>query len=454
MVSVISSLGAPLINTVAASNKIPLSTAQWILTATLLTSAIATPIMGRLADGPRQRRVVLAGLSIVIIGLIISALSKNFMWLLLGRCLQGVGMGITPVVMSIARNQLDAPTSTRAIATLSVTTSAFIGLGYPATSFITEKYNYHVAFWCAAVLVAISFCVSLTVIPKFAKQPRRRFDLAGAVLLSIALIGILTVLGEGEIWGWTSTRSLSFGVGGSFLMIIWILYTLRKKDALINLHQLSARPVIAVNLSAFLICLSMYMFVPLIVEFVQIPKSTGIGFSSSILTSGLLLVPLSVTMLISSRFIPFVMRRFSARVVIPLGCTVFAIASLYFAVEHSHLWQAFLASSIAGIGMGFTFAAMPSYIVRSVPGEETGAALGLYQLIQRIGLSIGSAAAGAMLAHFTIHKEPFPSLRGFTTILYLAFVMLILTAIASYFLLGASSEDASPTKAEQSVFEP
>jgi MFS family permease len=262
------------------------------------------------------------------------------------------------------------------------------------------------------------------------------------------------VLGEGEIWGWTSTRSLSIGVGGMLLMIIWVLYTLRKKDALINLHQLSARAVIAVNLSAFLICLSMYMFVPLIVEFVQIPKSSGIGFSASILTSGLLLVPLSVTMLISSRFIPLVMRRFSARVVIPLGCTVFGIASLYFAVEHNHLWQAFLASSVAGIGMGFTFAAMPSYIVRSVPEEETGAALGLYQLIQRIGLSIGSAAAGTMLAHFTLNKESYPSLRGFTTIMYVAFVMLILTAIASYFLLGPSGDDVSHTKADQSIFEP
>ncbi len=448
MMAVISSLGAPLINTVAVTNKISLSTAEWTLTAALLTSAIATPIMGRLADGPRQRRVVLVGLAIVIIGLIIAALSKDFKWLLIGRSLQGVGMGLAPVTMAIARNQLDIPMSAKTIGTLSVTSSACVGLGYSATSLIAEKYNYHVSFWCASSLVIISFVVAWAVIPKFTNQQKRSFDLVGATLLTFSLIGILAVLGEGEVWGWTSPLSISVAACGIILGIFWVFYSLHKKDALVNLHLSSTREVVAVNVTGFLISISMYMFVPVIVEFVQIPKITGMGFGSSILTSGLLLVPLSITTLGSSKLIPFAMKYLSSRIIIPLGCSVFALASFYFAIQHSSLWQAFVTIGIAGVGLGFTFGAMPGYIVRSVPDGETGNALGIFQLVRSIGLSIGSAVAGTLLAHYTFHNQSFPSLKGFTTVLYVGSGMLAIAAITSYFLLESTNGGSSPKKDE------
>src|SRR5579864_3099063 len=55
LVAVVSSLGAPLIPTIAAADHVAVGTAQWVLTAALVTGAAATPILGRLADGSRQR---------------------------------------------------------------------------------------------------------------------------------------------------------------------------------------------------------------------------------------------------------------------------------------------------------------------------------------------------------------------------------------------------------------
>ena len=67
MMSIITSLGAPLITTVAQSDHVPLSTAEWMLTVTLLTGALATPIMGKLADGPHQHKVILYSLALSLI---------------------------------------------------------------------------------------------------------------------------------------------------------------------------------------------------------------------------------------------------------------------------------------------------------------------------------------------------------------------------------------------------
>src|SRR6202030_3076535 len=82
LMAVVSSLGAPLIPTLSRADGVSLSTGEWILTITLLTGALVTPIMGRLADGPRQRAVILVALGAVVVGCMVAAVSENFAELL------------------------------------------------------------------------------------------------------------------------------------------------------------------------------------------------------------------------------------------------------------------------------------------------------------------------------------------------------------------------------------
>ena len=56
VVAVMSSVGAPLIPSIAKASHVSLSAGEWLLTITLLTGALATTIMGRLADGPIATR--------------------------------------------------------------------------------------------------------------------------------------------------------------------------------------------------------------------------------------------------------------------------------------------------------------------------------------------------------------------------------------------------------------
>ena len=103
LVAVVSSLGAPLIPTIARADGVSLSTAQWVLTAAMMTGAVVTPVMGRLADGPSQRRVIVLTLFVVALGCAVSALSGSFVVLVIGKGLQGMGMGLLPVNMATAR---------------------------------------------------------------------------------------------------------------------------------------------------------------------------------------------------------------------------------------------------------------------------------------------------------------------------------------------------------------
>src|ERR1700733_2749498 len=201
LMAVVSSLGAPLIPTLAQADGVSLSTGEWILTITLLTGALATPVMGRLADGPRQRAVILVALAAVVAGCVVSAVSSGFTVLIIGRALQGVGLGLLPVAMAIARRNLPPQQARRTIATLSVTTAIGVGLGYPVTGLIAQFLGFRAAYWFGAITVTGALVLAALVLPPRSAGTSRRFDVVGAGLLSLAVIGVSVVLSEGGGWG-------------------------------------------------------------------------------------------------------------------------------------------------------------------------------------------------------------------------------------------------------------
>jgi MFS family permease len=436
LMSVVSSLGANLVPTLSRAEGVSLSTGEWILTITLLTGALATPVMGRLADGPRQRTVILVALASVVVGCVVSAVSNRFTVLIIGRALQGVGLGLLPVAMAMARRNLTPESARRTIATLSVSTALGAGLGYPVAGLIAQILNFRAAYWFGAITVAGALVLAALVLPPRSAAPSRRFDVVGAVLLSQVIIGISLVLSEGGGWGWTSPRSLAVVGASVVLLVIWIPYELRCVEPLVTLRQVRNRSVLTADVSGFLISIAMYLLLPVIVEFVQIPRSAGYGFTASLVVSGLVLIPLSAGSYVATRFLVTYERRFGHRTMIPLGSVVFAIAATFFAVEHSALWEAFVTVAVCGLGIGFTTGAMPGFIVRAVAQSETGSATGFYQVVRSIGLTVGSALSAAVLMAHTRPGQALPDVDGYQAALIIAAALCLATGMVSFVLPG------------------
>jgi MFS family permease len=439
LMAVVSSLGAPLVPTLSRADGVSLSTGEWILTITLLAGALATPVMGRLADGPRQRAVILAALASVVVGCVVSAVSNGFTVLIIGRALQGVGLGLLPVAMAIARRHLPPDSARQTIATLSVTTAIGAGLGYPVTGLIAEILNFRAAYWFGAITVTGALVLAALVLPRRSAAPSRRFDIVGAVLLSLVVIGVSVVLSEGGGWGWTSARSLGVVVASVVPLAVWIPFELRCAEPLVDLRQVRNRSVLTADVSGFLISIAMYLLLPIIVEFVQIPRSAGFGFAASLIVSGLVLLPLSVGSFVASRLLVVYERRFGSRTMIPLGSVLFALAASFFAFEHSALWEAFVTFGASGLAIGFSTGAMPGFIVRTVAPSETGSATGFYQVVRSIGLTVGSALSAAVLMSHTRHSQSLPDVDGFKVALIVASVLCLATAVVSFVLPGKAS---------------
>ena len=85
VVAIVSSLGAPLIPSLAEQLNVSLASAQWALTATLVVAAVASPVVGRLGDGRQRKRMIVGGLALVVLGGAMAAVASSLALLIVGR---------------------------------------------------------------------------------------------------------------------------------------------------------------------------------------------------------------------------------------------------------------------------------------------------------------------------------------------------------------------------------
>lgn len=441
VVSMISSLGAPLIPTIAADLGTSLGSAQWSLTATMLVGAVASPVVGRMGDGPWRREVLLLCLASVTLGGVLAALAGSLPVLVAGRALQGMGLALMPLTMAAARDALRQDRATSVIAALSVITAVGVGLGYPLTGLIADAIDVSAAFWFGAITSAGAFSIAVLVVPSTRDAPAQpHIDVVGAVLAGGGLVALLIGLEKGADWGWGSTRTVLVLVLAVAVLAVWRRHELRTHDPLVDLRLMRHRAVLTANVSGLVIGLSMYLGITLMTQVVQLPE----GMGETVFVAGLVLLPFSVTSFLSSRFVPVVQRRFGERVTIPVGCLAIATATLFFAASGgTHLWAAFATMAIFGVGVGFTFSAMPALIVGAVPAGETSSAMSLYQVARYVGFSIGSGLAVTLLRAFGGGgADAVPGLDAYRDTFFVATAVALGAAALAFWLAG--QDDGEP----------
>ncbi|WP_370247913.1 MFS transporter [Nocardioides sp.] len=406
--AVISSLGAPLVPTVARRFDVPLSAAQWTLTATLLAGAVATPVLGRLGSGRWRRPVMLATIGVVLGGAVLAAAPLGdgplaFAALVTGRALQGVGLGLVPLALAAARDLWRGPLLDRNLGLLSVTTVAGAGLGYPLTGFLADHLGLHGAHTCGALLLLTTLLLAVRFLPRAGSVPPQPVDLVGAVLLGGGMVALLLAVSQGEHWGWAAPRTLLLAVLGTLLVAAWTLWSRGRAHPLVDL-RLAARPGVAgPHVVAACLGVGMYGLLTLAVLVVQRDPAAGpdgFGLGLGPVAAGAVLVPYSLASVSGNQLARRVAARFGSGVLLPVGCTSFALALVVGGTWHAELWQVLLAMGLGGLGSGFTFSSLAALIVPHVPRAETGSAMAFNQLMRYLGFSVGSAVSVALLAAY------------------------------------------------------
>jgi MFS family permease len=434
VVALISSLGAPLIPSISAHLHVPLSTAQWSLTVTLLVGAVSTPVMGRLGDGPRRREAIIAGLAAVTLGGIIAALAPSMALLVAGRGLQGVGLGLVPLTMAAARDHLPKERVHPTIALLSVAVAAGVGIGYPVSGLIADVLGLAAAFWFGVVVSGLTLLCAVVVVPSSGGRPAVKLDVPGALLFSAGLVALLAAIADGQGWGWSSPAVLGLLAAAAAALTAWVFQQLHARAPLVELRLLRHPAVLTGDVCAMVLGVAMYLYLSGVTEYIQAPRATGYGLSASVVVAGLSLVPLSVTSFAVSRALPWLNAHVRPRALLPLGSLAVAAAGIFFALFHASLWQAFMMMAILGVGIGSTSAAIPGLIVRAVPGSETGSATGFYQVVRYLGFSLGSALTASILAGHTPPGHTLPAQSGYLLVFWAGVAVGAAAAALAWFL--------------------
>ena len=202
-VAVMQTLLVPVIDRLPVLLSTAASDATWVVTATLLSGAVATPIMGRLGDLYGKRRMLLVSLAVLVVRLPHHARSprRSCPWST-GRAVQGFAMGAIPLGISIMRDELPPERLGSAMALMSSSLGVGGALGLPAGR--ARRPAHRLARAVLRRGRPRRARRSLLVRPSCRSPSLRtggRFDLPGALGLSAGLVALLLAIIQGRRLG-------------------------------------------------------------------------------------------------------------------------------------------------------------------------------------------------------------------------------------------------------------
>jgi MFS family permease len=425
----VASLGTPLLPTIEKVDHVSLAASQWALTISLLVGAVATPLLGRLGDGRLRRSTILWAVATMLVGCVLSALPAGFLVFLVGRGLQGVGFGLVPLATAVARDDLPNGRRERSIVLIGVTTAIGIGIGYPLVGVLAEYMGLYAPFWFVAALSTVAFAGATLVLPDSPQRPVR-MDPYGVLVFGLGIAGLLLVLAEGPSGGWGSGTTACVGIASAVLLAVCVTVELRVRHPLIELRLLVRGPVLAANVTAFLVALGFYPLASLVVRFVETPTSAGYGFGSTVLIAGLMLTPFSLASFAASKVVGAA-HTVSSEVIVALSCVALIASMLLFLFARTAYWEILLTMVLSGLGVGCVYAVNPLQITGSVPPGETGSAMSFYQLTRTVAYSLASALSATLLVLSTSQAHGLPTNAGYSTAALVSTIILGVALVGS-----------------------
>ncbi|MCC7347280.1 MAG: MFS transporter [Variibacter sp.] len=348
----------------------------WLITAYLLAGTAMTPLLGKISDIRGRRYTLSIAILLYIAGSFACAVAPNFLVLVLGRAVQGIGGGGLTALSMVVLGDIASPKDRgKYYAWFSATYTAAGALGPLLGGVIAEHLHWSMIFWMNVPLGLLALGIVSTVLRRLPRHERpHQLDLVGAALIVVASASFMLMLNIGGVRApWTSTPVLLLLALAALTGVAFALRLLRAPEPLIPLSILrSAEARCAIGLNAFawgaIIALNIYL--PAYLQ-------TVLGFSAS--HAGLSLMILMVTVNTSAGFNGQIIGRvvhYKRLPVLGLAVTVAAMCTLAWQAETMTFWRFQLILAVIGIGFGPVAPLSTVVLQNSVAIHQFGTAVG------------------------------------------------------------------------------
>jgi len=364
------------------------TTLSWVVTAPMLLSAVAFPLVGKLGDLYGHRRVFLWGFAGATVVAALTAFAWDAFSLIGLRTIAAVlGSATQPTAMAMLFAANPEGGRVRAMGWWSMTTAGAPALGLILGGPLVDLLGWRFVFLLQAGLSAAALAVAYAVLRE-TRPHRVRFDFLGAASLAVGVGGFMVALGGVRELGLSSPWIPTAALVGVLGLIAFVRIEDRVPDPLLPLALFRDRSFSA-TLATNAFNSAAYMG-----AFVIAPLLLYESFEFSITQASLLMVLRTASLTIASPFGGTLGERFGERAASALGGALMTVALLGIA------WGAYESNLLffgigligQGLGHGLSQPSITSAIARSVDESELGVASAANRLAGQGGASFGIAA--------------------------------------------------------------
>ncbi len=374
------------------------ATFTWVMTATMLASAISTPIWGKLADLTNKKVLLQLALAIFTIGSILAGLAHDPTWLITTRVVQGLGVGGLGVLGQIVLAEILSPLERGKYMGIMGAVMAVATVGGPLigglfTDTIGWRWNFYVAVpFAIAALIMLQLTLHLP-----SEKKKVTIDYAGIVLISTGFSSLLVwITLVGSEFEWASWQTAAMAGIGLLMLAIAVVIELRVDEPLIPLDLFKNRTFTIAVVASVAVGIAMFATMVYLGQYMQIARGR------SVIESSLLSMPMMAGVLGSSTIVGQLISRYNKWKAFVVSGSIALLVGLVLMGQiryDTSFWYVGVSMFVMGCGVGMTMQNLVLVVQNTVAPTQMGAASSAVTFFRTLGGSAGMSVMGTVLAH-------------------------------------------------------
>lgn len=375
---------------------------SWVATSYLLTSAIATPIYGKVGDLLGRKKVLQTAIVIFLVGSALCGLSRNMDELVAFRALQGIGAGgLMSLVLAIIGDVVSPRERGKyqgyfgAVWGLSSVAGPLLGGFFADAGTLLGAAGWRWIFYVNLPIgmIALSAIAARLHLPVMRRE--HKIDYAGVTFMTLSVVSLILVsVWAGLTYAWGSPQIIGLLISTLVFGLAFVLWERRAAEPLIPM-RLFKNDIFSVSvLLSTLTGIGMFASILYIPQYQQIVR----GYSPT--KSGLFTIPLMLGVLGASITSGRLITKFGkyrkfpifGTLMLALGMWLFSHVSLTTSVWTLSAWMI-----VIGAGLGSFMQVTVLSVQNSVERSQMGTATASVTFFRTIGSSLGGAVFGTVL---------------------------------------------------------
>ncbi len=369
----------------------------WISTSYLVAEIVVIPLTGFLAPVFSLRRYLLANTVLFLVMSVACAFAGNLQQMIALRALQGFFGGVLiPLAFTITLTMLPRSKQPVGLAMFALSATFAPAIGPTIGGYLTDTYGWQYIFYVNLVPGAVMLALLLPSLPRAPIQLGllRRGDWTGIATLAIGLASLQTVLEEGNKDDWFGSPfivRLSLVATVALSLFIWIELT--ADNPLLNLRLLLRRNFGLGSIANVILGMALYGSVFLLPSYLSQMQ----GYNAQ--QVGEVLAWTGLPQLVLIPFVPSLMRRFDARLLVAIGLGLFA-ASCFLNIDINQDYsgpQLLVPNLVRAAGQALVLTPLSVLATGGIERENASSASAMFNMMRNLGGSIGIAALQTLL---------------------------------------------------------